>query len=54
MFKDERCDGIVAEIQLVHPRFLDIREKFGAHSTYDRLRFAAEMSRFINSPFPKC
>jgi len=48
MFKDARCNGIVAEIQLVHPRFLDIREKFGAHDAYDSLRFAAEVRKLKN------
>ena len=43
MFNNCSCNGIVAEVQLVHPRFLDIREKFGAHDAYDSLRFPAEV-----------
>ena len=43
MFKNPRCRDIVGEIQFVHPRFLDIRMKFGSHDTYETGRFAAEM-----------
>merc|ERR1712014_237089 len=45
MFSDPKCISIVAEIQLVHNRFLDIRVNFGAHDSYDAERFAAEMRR---------
>merc|ERR1711920_602877 len=47
MFNNSECSGIVAEIQMVHPRFLDIRSKFGAHDSYDAVRFAAEMRKCV-------
>jgi len=42
MFTDERCNGIVEEIQIVHDAFLAIRTKFKAHDVYDTARFPAE------------
>jgi hypothetical protein len=44
-FDDPSCDGVVAEVQLVHYKMMKVREEFGAHDAYNDDRFAGEVAR---------
>lgn len=49
-FDSPDCDGVVAEIQIVHEKLMLVREQMGAHDSYDKSRCASELlkSKLIN------
>merc|ERR1711985_113690 len=44
-FDSPDCDGVVAEIQIVHQKLMLVREQMGAHDSYDTSRCASELLR---------
>jgi len=44
-FRDEKCQAVVAEIQLVHKKLMTVREEWQAHHAYDEGRFPDELRK---------
>lgn len=49
-FDEPAVCGCVTELQIVHERLIDIRERWNAHDAYEKDRFPAELQKLYDHP----